>query len=412
MTTQNHEGAFAVDMAGLAEIEGGRDPHRLAFEPVTNVFDEYRGYGDPGRRRPTYCEVEVQQVRDTRSRMYLKVRDDGAGFDRAEDIWTLFAHTPKRVETGVSGRFNTGEKQLLAVAKSASIETVVDGRLVTVRFDPQEPNGRSVTRHRGASPRPGTWVIALMPWSVAEAQRVRIALAQMVPPEGLRYTVDGTVVTPPPKTTAVSVTMPTVTLIDGVLRPTERKTIVEVYPETMGVPWLFELGVPVCSIEDSEFPHSLNVMQKVPLGMGRDSVTPAYLSRLIGSVVEAAALDGTILLDEAAADAPHLKKSLDWVRRPEALGPVVEAVFPDAVRTSSDAGSNAMAAASGKLLISGRAFTEATRRRIDSVGSLPTSRQVFGEQVDSARQTVGEMFGGGGSSEQATCPQCGTKFTP
>ena len=408
MTTQQREGTFAVDMAGLAEIEGGRDPHRLAFEPVTNVFDEFRGYGDPGRRRPTFCEVEVQRVHDTRSRMYLKVRDDGAGFDRAEDIWTLFAHTPKRVETGVAGRFNTGEKQMIAVAKSATVETVVDGRLVTVKFDPRiHPNGREVTRHRGEAARPGTWVIALMPWSLAEAERVRIALAQMIPPDGLRYTVDGAVVTPPPITTSVSVRMPTVTLIDGVLRSTERKTLIEVYPETMGVPWLFELGVPVCSIEDSEFPHSLNVMQKVPLGMGRDSVTPAYLNRLIGSVVEAAALDGTVLLDESAADAPHLKNSLDWVRRPEALAPVVDAVFPDAVRTSSDATANAMAAASGKLLVSGRTFTEATRRRIEQVGSLPTSRQVYGEQVDTAREAVG-----GSDGHEATCPQCGTKFTP
>ena len=359
MTTKNHE-AFAVDMAGLRELEGGRDPERLAFEPVTNVFDEFRGYGDPDRRRPTFCHVEVRPIEGSRDVM-LDVRDDGAGFDRAEDIWTLFAHTPKRVETGVAGRFNAGEKQMLAVARHAEIVTVVDGRLVTVRFGRKD---REVIRHRDANPRPGTTVMARMPWSKAEAERVRIALAMLIPPDGLQYTVDDMAIEPPPVTVAVRATLPTVTMIDSVLRPTERRAMVEVRPETMGEAWLFELGIPVCSIADTEFPYSLNVMQKVPLGMSRDSVTPAYVHRLIGSVVEAAALDGTVLLDETAADATHLKRSLDWVRRPEALAPVAEAVFPEALRTSSDAASNARAAIDGRTVISGRSLTEATRRRL------------------------------------------------
>ena len=397
MTTQQREGTFAVDMAGLAEIEGGRDPHRLAFEPVTNVFDEFRGYGDPGRRRPTFCRVEVRSMEHSRDTM-LDVRDDGAGFDRAEDVWTLFAHTPKRTETGVAGRFNTGEKQMLAVARNASIETVVDGRLVTVRF---ERKGREVIKHRTPNPRPGTSVLARMPWSKAEAGQVRLALAMVIPPDGLKYTVDGATIVPPPVTVAVRVTLPTVTLIDGVLRPTERKAIVEVRPETMGEAWLFELGIPVCSIADTEFPYSLNVMQKVPLGMSRDSVTPAYLNRLIGSVVEAAALDGTMLLDESAADATHLKRSLDWVRRPEALAPVAEAVFPEALRTSSDAASNARAAIDGRTVISGRSLTEATRRRLGELDILPTPRQVYGEQVDTLREAAESQV------REIKCPHCG-----
>ena len=203
MTTQK-QSAFAVDMAGLAEIEGGRDPYRLAFEPVTNVFDEFRGYGDPGRRRPTFCKVEVRPLEGSRDVM-LDVRDDGAGFDRAEDVWTLFAHTPKRVETGVAGRFNTGEKQMLAVARNATIETVVNGRLVTVIF---ERKGREVIKHRDPNPRPGTAVLARMPWSKAEAERVRLALAMVIPPDGLTYTVDDMIITPPPVTIAVRVTHP------------------------------------------------------------------------------------------------------------------------------------------------------------------------------------------------------------
>lgn len=34
---------FDIDVNGLVELEGGKPPHRLALEPIANVFDEYRG---------------------------------------------------------------------------------------------------------------------------------------------------------------------------------------------------------------------------------------------------------------------------------------------------------------------------------------------------------------------------------
>src|SRR5438132_9807071 len=100
---------FEVDVAGLAELEGGKPPYRLAFEPIANVFDEFRGY-EEGRKRPSYCAVTLVHSANPRG-VLLTVADDGPGFSNERDIWTLFASTGKRSAAGVSGRFNVGEKQ-------------------------------------------------------------------------------------------------------------------------------------------------------------------------------------------------------------------------------------------------------------------------------------------------------------
>jgi hypothetical protein len=38
-----------IEVKGLAELEGGRPPNRLAFDPVANVFDESCGFSEAER---------------------------------------------------------------------------------------------------------------------------------------------------------------------------------------------------------------------------------------------------------------------------------------------------------------------------------------------------------------------------
>jgi len=380
---------FDIDVKGLAELEGGRPPHSLAFEPVANVFDEFRGYGDEERRKPTFCAVTLRHSSNPRG-VYLTVADDGAGFADERDIWTFFGSTSKRSVAGVSGRFNAGEKQLLALARWGLVKT----NKTSVVFANGE---RKVTRHRDAAIS-GTIVEVLMPWSHDDMKLVRDRLCGVVPPAGLIYTVDGATISRPNVKTTVNVTLPTVALIDGVMKPTQRKSLVVVLVGE-GEPMLCELGLPICSLAEVGFPWTLDVQQKVPVPMSRDMVQTSYLYRVIGSVLEQAAMDGHSLLTDEQQGAGFVKEALEWVREPDALAATITSLYGEnAVRQSSDTIANANASASGASVISGRSFGPSTRVRLDAAGILPTSKARFGgaEQASltpEVRTTV--------------CPKCG-----
>src|SRR5207244_2270653 len=94
------------------------------------------------------------------------------------------------------------------------------------------------------------------------------------------------------------VTLPTVVLTRDVLSRTSRKTPVDVV-DGLNARWLFELGIPVCSLEEVGFPYGLDIQQKVPVPQSRDMVETSYLYRVIGTVLEQTAMDGVKLLGES-----------------------------------------------------------------------------------------------------------------
>ena len=382
---------FDVDLKGMRELFGGTDARRLAAEPVANVFDEYRGYDD-SQDRPTRCDVTIDPVPNSKSATF-RVADDGGGFRNPDDIWTFFGSTGKRSCATVSGRFNSGDKQLLAVARSATVRS----NDVTVAFADGQ---RSVTRHRTDKVE-GVVIEAGMPWTREEIRETVDHLRMVSPPEGLTYTVNGEEVQPAKSRLSVTVKLPTVLLAGELLKRTVRRTVVTV--SESDEPMLYELGIPVCSLSDVGFPVSLDVGQKVPVPLSRDMVDTPYLYRLIGTVLEQAGLDGVSLLSEEQQGAGFVKDAMEWVREPEAIKQVVADIYGDNVyRQSSDSVANAQAAASGATIIPGRTFTADTRRRLDSSGAMQTTSRVFPGAAESA---VG-MDGDDGEK----CKRCGRPF--
>lgn len=388
---------FDIDYRGLAELEGGKPPHRLAFEPIANVFDEFR-IGQLGdRRAPTMCRVNVEHSANPRG-VWLTVCDNGAGFENEADIWTLFGTTRKRSEPGVAGRFNAGDKQLIACSRIA--------RVCTGQLEVTFADGVRSTKRRQMTPEwvEGVTFAVLMPWSKAEADEVANQLRAVLPPVGLEYVVNGDRIESPTPLT-VNVKLPTVVLSEGVMISTVRRSAVDVLPPaTPDAATLYELGIPVCSLTELGFPWSLNVLQKVPVPMSRDTVSPNYLGRLIGTVVEAAAMDGHILLSGDEQGAGFVRTALEWIREPGALKSAVDQLYGEtAVRVSSDPISNAQAAACGAALIPGRYFTPATRRRLDEARALPTASTVYAGAAALAEDAKGwESFPTcGGSGRRA-----------
>lgn len=357
---------FEVDLRGFLELEGGKPALRLAVELVANAFDEARGYV-PDRKKPSYSAVSLAHQNNPRG-VLLTVADDGPGFLNEADVYTLYGSTPKRGVVTVGGRFNLGEKQVIAVARWARVRT----NAVTVEF---ADGKREVTRHR-AEHVPGTIIEALMPWSLKDMAEVREGLGRVLPPEGLNYMVDGVRVERPPTKCQVQVTLPTVKLIDGVMRPTTAKTAVSVLKTQQ--PTLFELGIPVCDLSELGFPWSLDVQQKVPVPPSRDAVSTTYQFRLIGSVLEAAAMDGISLLTQDDQGAPFIRAALEYFRDPNALRATIESAFgPNPIRPSADPRWNHAAEEAGMTVLPKKALGPHSRRTLEESGAIPTVKEEF-----------------------------------
>ena len=398
MVTGSTANLFEVDTIRLREVIGGLDSWRHVIELVANVFAEYRGY-NPDRKKPVFCEVSL--TKNGRKPAVLTVEDDGAGFDEVTDVWTFFRSTEKRDSATVSGRFNAGEKQLLAMAIEAEILT----NNHTVVFKNGE---RKHTRHR-TPVIAGTKITASFRWNFTEFEAAVEQLKSVIPPAGLRFVVNGELIESPKLTATTRVTLPTVLLkdMDGVaaLRQTRRATNVQVL-ETEGTPTLYELGVPICAL-DHEFPYSLNVEQKIPVPMTRDVVSKSYIERLIGLVLESTAMDGISLLTDDHADATFIKASLGYITNTDALKKVTENVFPNAVQWSSDTQANAMAALEGVTVLTRGKFGRETIDRLKQNNILPSAIEQYGNRVDKMR--VGEdkdMV----QKVSAKCPSCKHEF--
>lgn len=335
---------FEVSTEGMRELQLGREPWQLAKELVSNAWDE----------KTAVCRVELRSL--TGMTAYLSVYDDGEGFKDIADAWTLMKHTDKRMDPEVRGRFNIGEKEILAVAQSAQISTA--GKIIVF---PKE-GGRQVKTDRKQGK--GTLIQVWLTWGTKQVRETAERLSHMMPPYGIAYTVNGKAVeSQTPYKTAQAV-LETV-LQSGLGEPltsARRKAAVEIYRNLNGgASQLFEMGVPVQAID---CPYSVNVLQKIPLPPNRDTAKSSYLQDIY-----------TIVLNETAEEVQDAAAS--WVRTaledktvaPETVQTIVKKRYGDKVALwSADGRSNDKALAAGYELVHGRTLSAKERDVFASVG--------------------------------------------
>ena len=104
---------FEVDKAGLAKLMAGRSKAFVLYELLQNAWDQ----------NVTRVDVTVEPAAGTRHAPITVTDDDPDGFADLRDAYTLFAESRKKGNAAQRGRFNLGEKLVLALAKSAWIET-------------------------------------------------------------------------------------------------------------------------------------------------------------------------------------------------------------------------------------------------------------------------------------------------
>jgi hypothetical protein len=256
---------FEVDKRGLRKLIERKGFAFVLYELVQNAWDE----------KVTLVTISLRRLPD--GRYELVVEDDSPnGFAILSHAFTLYAESAKKGNAEQRGRFNIGEKLVLALCVEAKIVSTTG----TVIFD---ASGRRVTRTKRER---GTVFSAILKLTAAQFAELDEAAQRLIPPVGITTTYNGTVLEPRPVLTRIdAVSLPTVIAdADGVLRPATRQTWVEIVePRDGETVMLYEMGIPVV---DTEGRWHINIGQKVPLNMDRDNVTPSYLSKVRASVTE------------------------------------------------------------------------------------------------------------------------------
>ncbi len=258
---------FDVDRKGLAKLIERRGKIWLLHELIANAWD-----ADGTTQVEVTLEPEVGKPFVT-----VIVTDDAPnGFADLAHSWTLFAESNRKGDANKRGRFNLGEKLVLALCREASIVTTT----AAVMFDGR---GRTTMKARRTT---GSAFEGTARVTRAELDEIQAGLQRLIPPAGIATWINKVQLPMRWPIKTIETTLPTEIGDDeGILRRSARKCEVRIYEVLDGeTAMLYEMGIPVVETGDK---WHVEVNQKVPLNMERDNVTPSYLATIRTLVVNA-----------------------------------------------------------------------------------------------------------------------------
>lgn len=258
---------FEVDDEGFKTQMSEMPLWRLIQEAVSNSFDE-----------DSVDNVIVKVKRIDDDHVSVSCLDDGRGFRDPKEIYTLYKDSYKRVNSKQRGRYNLGDKQFFAVAKTGSVKTNENH----VIFD---ENGRKERKLR--KPQEGVLIEAI--FETKESVEFTVEqLKKVAVPELIEYKLNNEII----EQKEIIHTFPA-TLRTPIAKGRNQK-LVEILQECEvrlyelkedEKPLLMELGVPVNTFEQKIQWH-VDVRQKVPIPTSRDMVSDAYLQKLYAQVLD------------------------------------------------------------------------------------------------------------------------------
>jgi hypothetical protein len=357
-----------IDKEGLRKSLGQKDKVFLLTEMVSNAWDE------------DITQVEVTlSCPDENNHSWLRVTDNSpTGWDDLSHSHTMFAESVKKGKSEKRGRFNAGEKDVLALAIEAKLTTVKGQGLFN---EDGTRTGGTETREVGSE------FVAKFQLTLEEYEHICNQAKLLIPPRGITTLFNGNAIQDRKPCGSFTEVLP-IPLADkeGVMRNTERKTRVNLYERLPGeVAMIYEMGIPIVELGDDKW--HVNVMQKVPLSRDRDNVNPAYLRKIRVGVLNAKF--GELDKDDAAAtwvsDAMGNTKSTD-----EAVICVKNLRFGEmaVTRDVRDIGSAKEAVSKGFNIIEGGSMSGPQWARLKAVkkadGSalIPTSREVAPTDIE------------------------------
>lgn len=340
---------FDVDKEGLAAILKRRGVEFALFELVSNALDT----------RARNITVTVQPVAGRALANVSVVDDDPEGFKDLTHAFTLFAPSEKKGDLKRRGRFNLGEKLVLAICD----EAVISSTTGTIAFT---KNGR--TNHPSKKRASGSGFAGVLRMTHEESARAVAALRTLLVSPGVHLNVSGERVLPRERLAAFEASLATeVADADGNLKRGRATAVVSIYePRANETPMLYEMGIPV--VETGDRWH-VNVEQKVPLNMDRDNVPAAFLRELRTHVLNA--MHSALTAEDA---------SEKWVREatsspdiePEAFKRTMELRFGEQRVSAdpSDREAENIAKAKGYTIVSGGAMTAGEWENARRTGAL------------------------------------------
>lgn len=349
--------AFVVDKKGLAKLLERKGKSFAVIELIQNAWDEDTGQVDVVLERAgVFFEPDTWK---------LVVEDDNPeGFKNLAHAYTLFAESAKKDDATKRGRFNLGEKLVIALCEVAEVATTKG----TVTFT---GDSRMMTKTKRKAGSVFTGYLKLSDGDVAEIKRV---VSTLLPPHGIVTTFNLQDIEPREPLRAFEVSLRTeLADADGRLKPTTRKTTVEVYKPAKGeTPGIYEMGIPVVDTGDR---FHINVMQKVPLPTDRDNVPPAYLRDLRVAVLNHC----YDLLSPEDAKASWVSNAMeDPKASPEAIKAAFAGKFGEkaVIFDPNDPEANKLAASQGYTVVPGGSLPKAAWAQVKGAGAAQPAGKV------------------------------------
>lgn len=346
-----------VDRAGLAQIVRRRGSAFLALELLSNAWDT----------KADRVTVTLETIAGKPLACLIVEDNDPTGFEDLTDAFTLYRHTKKRRDPGVRGRFNIGEKEVLALCKEARIISTTGA----VVFKADGTRRRSKDRTEKGSRFEG--IVRL---THAETREALAVLQTVIPPAGIVTQVNCRSVDCRKALSTFSVQLPTELEDDeGNFRPTKRMAEVRIYePEARETSTLYEMGIPVCEIGDDRW--HIDVQQKIPMPRDRDAVRPSYLHKLRVAVLNHMHDN---LNEDDAAEAWVSDALEDEAVDAEAVSGVLTSRYGDkrVIADPADPEATKRAASEGYAVIHGGAFGKTAWKQIKETEAVKPAGQVF-----------------------------------
>lgn len=348
---------FTVSKEGLKQLQLGKPKHFVARELIQNAWDE----------EIKVCKFESDWKGGI---SIISVEDDNReGFKDLRDAFTLFAPTYKRANPEKRGRFNLGEKQALAICEVAKIETTKG----TVSFD---KTGRKESRKKRKI---GSKITVELKMKKSEYDEMLEVIKNYLVPEKIVFLVNNEKISYSKPFKSIRIQLPTVIQKEGILKKAFRMTKVNIL-KADEKSFLYEMGIPVV---ETECKFGIDVQQKIPLSIDRDSVPHSYVAALYAEV-----LNGTF--EEITED----ESSQTWIREAtankrissEAVKFIVNKRYGDKVVVANpfDRSSIDDAISSGYRVITGNELSKEEWTNIRKAEAIPSSSEVFRHRTVSA----------------------------
>lgn len=356
------QGHIVVDKAGLAQILEKRGKAFAIFELIQNAWDT----------DATRVWIRIDKI-PGRPYAELVITDNNpSGFTDLSHAYTMFAPSEKKDDPTKRGRFNLGEKLVLALCKSASVRSTKG----TVVFHDDGTRERTRVKTKVGS----VFTAEIRMTRDEHAAAVR-QLQRLIPPahvEDTRVYVDGDdwPLIAPSKVGSFNTSLPTVVADDeGNLVRRTRKCRVDVYNTKGDEAAIYEMGIPVVTLEGGDKYH-LDVQQKIPVNLDRDNVPPSYLRKLRVEVLNAM---HEMLNDDDASQS----WVVDAMEHKDVSGDAIETALDRrhgedrVVRDLSDPEANSRAFGHGFSVIEGGSYSKGVWQNIRNHGAATPAGKLF-----------------------------------